>query len=35
MQSPEEDIGVVSKDVVILDYLITTRQLMEIIRSNP
>jgi hypothetical protein len=35
MVRPEEDIGLVTKDVVILDYLITSHQLIEMIRSNP
>jgi hypothetical protein len=35
MENPEEEIAVISKDVVILDYLITSHQLIEMLKSNP
>ena len=35
MTCPEEEICMVSKDVVILDYLITSHQLLEMIKNNP
>lgn len=35
MDNPEEEISMISKDIVILDYLITSHQLIEMVRSNP
>lgn len=35
MNNPEEEIVNISKDVVILDYLITSHQLIEMIKNHP
>jgi hypothetical protein len=34
MQSPEEEITLLSREVVILDYLITAQQLLEMVGTN-
>jgi hypothetical protein len=35
MNNPEEEIALFSKDIILLDYLITSRQLIEMIKSSP
>lgn len=35
MANPEEEITVLSREVIILDYLITARQLIDMIKSHP
>lgn len=35
MESPQDEISGLSKDVVILDYLITSHQLVEMIKASP
>jgi len=35
MNNPEEEIALFSKDIVLLDYLITSRQLIEMIKNSP
>jgi hypothetical protein len=35
MNNPEEEIALFSKDIVLLDYLITSRQLIEMLKNSP
>lgn len=35
MNNPEEEIALFSKDIILLDYLITSRQLIEMIKNSP
>lgn len=35
MQNPEEEIVILSREIIILDYLITARQLIDMIKSHP
>ena len=35
MVSPEKEVNTLSQEVVILDYLVTARQLLEMVKSHP
>jgi hypothetical protein len=35
MANPGEEIGLLSREVVVLDYLVTAQQLLEMIAGSP